>query len=366
MTTFAGGMTPVQFYSGLNIVNSNQKFTSIIGYGAVGDDSTDNTTAIQNCINAVAVTGGWVFVPPGIYKTHTLTLPFNVGIIGDLYSDRTTVTIPSGSVLKSIAAEPLISCLYVKPIRSLGVSHITLDGAATGTIGITSRLIVGFVYDSVFVHDFTQRGFSLNGCLCGTIKDSWFHHSPIQIHFELLDDLGGTGFYMAPNFVKIMNCTIAYHPTWGIYYTGGLMLEVIGTNIESGGTNGNAATGCIYYKGNSGVANQSHIGLIMRDCWIENHYGTLISLPEPTNTVRQLSIIDNLMSVKEVTPEVEINIVGANTINHVIVRSSCLQNTASLISNGANASIVNDNSVIAGTITKSNSGTYYTVDTTSA
>jgi Pectate lyase superfamily protein len=48
--------------------------TSILDYGAVGDGATDNTTAIQNAINAVT-TGGVVLVPGFNYNiTGTLTI----------------------------------------------------------------------------------------------------------------------------------------------------------------------------------------------------------------------------------------------------------------------------------------------------
>lgn len=36
-------------------------------YGALGDGATDDTTAIQNAINALSSTGGIVFLPPGVY-----------------------------------------------------------------------------------------------------------------------------------------------------------------------------------------------------------------------------------------------------------------------------------------------------------
>jgi hypothetical protein len=40
-------------------------------YGAIGNGTTDDTTAIQSAINAISTTGGWIFFPPGVYKITT-------------------------------------------------------------------------------------------------------------------------------------------------------------------------------------------------------------------------------------------------------------------------------------------------------
>jgi len=52
-------------------------------YGAVGDGSTDNTTAIQAAIDASKVDGGIVFFPPGIYDISApLVVPSHTRIVG--------------------------------------------------------------------------------------------------------------------------------------------------------------------------------------------------------------------------------------------------------------------------------------------
>lgn len=52
-------------------------------YGAEGDNSTDDTAAIQACITAAAATGGIVYFPPGTYKiTSGLTIAGAVDLVG--------------------------------------------------------------------------------------------------------------------------------------------------------------------------------------------------------------------------------------------------------------------------------------------
>jgi len=45
----------------------------VMAYGAIGDDATDDTAAIQAAIDAAAVSGGVIFFPPGIYKFSGLS-----------------------------------------------------------------------------------------------------------------------------------------------------------------------------------------------------------------------------------------------------------------------------------------------------
>lgn len=67
-------------------------------YGAVGDNATDNTSAIQAAIDAAYTAGGQpVYFPPGIYISGALTLQYRVSLIG---SSRQPGSIASGSVLK--------------------------------------------------------------------------------------------------------------------------------------------------------------------------------------------------------------------------------------------------------------------------
>lgn len=58
---------------------------NVLDFGAVGDATTDDTVAIQNAINAAAVTGADIYLPPGKYVvTDTLTIPIHgAGTVGE-------------------------------------------------------------------------------------------------------------------------------------------------------------------------------------------------------------------------------------------------------------------------------------------
>jgi hypothetical protein len=85
--------TLVVHLSGTEIVTGNKSFTGSLierdpiidarSYGAIGDNSTDNTTFLQNAINAAYVLpGGIVLIPAGTYKHTGLTLKAGVRLKG--------------------------------------------------------------------------------------------------------------------------------------------------------------------------------------------------------------------------------------------------------------------------------------------
>lgn len=97
------------------------------GYGAAGDGTTNDTTAIQNAINAaIAAGGGTVYLPPGSYKiTTVLTLGGNIHLRG--------------------------AGRWASVILAVGCSGLTYDGtAAAGNTDITR--------DSIVLEDFGLRG----------------------------------------------------------------------------------------------------------------------------------------------------------------------------------------------------------------
>jgi hypothetical protein len=92
-------------------------------HGAVGNGSTDDTTAIQTTINLASSTGGVVFFPPGTYPIGTsLTIASNMTIKG------------SGSGTSFITQSSTSSDIFVgADIASLRIESIRLNGPGTGT-----------------------------------------------------------------------------------------------------------------------------------------------------------------------------------------------------------------------------------------
>lgn len=121
-------------------------------YGAKGDNSTDDTTAIQAAINALPSTGGIVIFPPGDY---CISSSLNLGN-GDASTDSTvnaialvgagsgtgsgfTSLFPTGATrLKWIGSSgtgPMVQ--IAGPCRNMRVEDIQLDGNDLASIGLS-------------------------------------------------------------------------------------------------------------------------------------------------------------------------------------------------------------------------------------
>jgi len=102
-------LTKTQFNrteTGATIKVTNDKlkeFISVNDFGAVGDYSNDDTTAIQNALNAAGTAEKNVYVPAGTYKiTSTLYIPAGVRVIGEgKYNNWSTSTQVKGTVFKT-------------------------------------------------------------------------------------------------------------------------------------------------------------------------------------------------------------------------------------------------------------------------
>lgn len=102
-------------------------------YGAVGNGSTLNTTAIQNAINACAGTGGSVLLTAGTYRSGTLTLgddmTFFIDPTATLLGSTTSTHYPvltSGTGNTQVSKNCKRALLFVP-----GRSEVKIDGGGT-------------------------------------------------------------------------------------------------------------------------------------------------------------------------------------------------------------------------------------------
>jgi hypothetical protein len=89
-------------------------YVSVKDFGALGNGSNDDTTAIQNAINAVhGIGGGTVYLPEGNYIiTSPLTLYSNIAFIGDSVT-ATKITKTTNTPVDATATAQLV-CLFLQ------------------------------------------------------------------------------------------------------------------------------------------------------------------------------------------------------------------------------------------------------------
>jgi hypothetical protein len=148
-----------------NIVNAKAD------YGAVGDDSTDDTAAIQDAIDTVNTAGGGVvFLPYGTYKT---TASISLGD-GTDYVHRVTLVGEFrgtsgnyGSTIKAYHTDPVItikgnyaSSAQGNCCQNINVGKLRIDGsnATTTTTGIHIGQAFEIIISEVMIHQMGGDG----------------------------------------------------------------------------------------------------------------------------------------------------------------------------------------------------------------
>lgn len=149
-------------------------------FGAAGNGTTDDTTAIQNTINAAHTAGGGVvFFPPGTYKiTAALTVYTHISLAGS----GSGVTDGSGggggtSVTEINQTSTSLDCLTGTDVYDFSMSDITLNGPGSGTgIGLELKLSTDGDTRYVTLKNVTSQNFGADGIKIDTLIVSFFQN----------------------------------------------------------------------------------------------------------------------------------------------------------------------------------------------
>lgn len=193
---------------------------SVKDFGAVGDATTDDTTAFQNAINYVnSLGGGTVFVPTARYKfTGVLELKANVSLVGTQDGPFE----PSGNFLTTTKAPTLL-------ITNTATSFIT-QTTGTGYVGNNTIKNLAFGYPSqiaatsaaaITVYPYTitldQGGATIENCFFYNSYNGVFVHNG---KVRILNCNFGTLHYgitldRAVDWVQIDNIQFCPYYTYG-------------------------------------------------------------------------------------------------------------------------------------------------------
>jgi hypothetical protein len=207
-----GGSTPT---GAVNRSSSDklQDFISVKDFGAVGDGSTDDTTAITNCWNYVAtLNGGTVYYPTGVYKVTSLVHP-NVPIthIGSQQwvtaGTRPTTIVGSGTTVFYIGH-------YSTNQGAAGtqITNINIRGnGSTQTTGTNTALRIncGFISLNNVSCNYCDTGLELNIGVYSTYIGCTFYGQTYGVNCKL----ASTDIYPAQNggyqALSLISCSTA-------------------------------------------------------------------------------------------------------------------------------------------------------------
>lgn len=235
-------------------------FTNVKQYGALGNGTTDDTSAISSALSSLSSTGGVLFFPSGTYITGNQTILSNVLIMG-AGRGATIIKLKSGSNTDLFSANTgninlsaAVNTGSATAVAEFGFVHLTLDGNSSGQSSGTSYPLRFYGRDFTLDHMDIQNGYS-GGMLCdwnntaqiGGVSDQMEARiSHVKIHdnsgiglqmggphdSQLLNVLSynntSHGFHLAPNAAGMLftQCH-TYHLSQSV--------SAVGYLIESGG-----------------------------------------------------------------------------------------------------------------------------------
>jgi hypothetical protein len=197
---------------------------NVLDFGAVGDGTTDCTSAIQAAINSIATDGGAVYFPPGEYViSSTLTIStYGVSLVGAsasaLWNGGSNVAVNGSVIVKSAA-------MTTDAIQVVGGKFVMQDLSLIGRSGNSG--------DGVYFKD-SQSSVLLNVCVA---------------------DIGGNGIRIGTKTGSVGNCNgwQLTNVTSQSNNQHGVLIYDQSTTVPTDGPNANAGTAVgLNVAGNSG------------------------------------------------------------------------------------------------------------------
>ena len=209
---------------------------SVRDYGAKGDNSTDDTAAIQATINMARTTGGTVYFPRGIYViTTSLTYAaiagadpiYRVHFAGDGIGASLIRQINAGDglTITGYTGSPINPNLYTH------ISDLQFVGSGSGQ-GLT---ITNGAYVYVEACHFTGWAYGFYGAnfLSSTFTACAFRFN--QRGF-VIERITGGNYASSPNALTMLNCEIGANSLFGGWVLGPGVFTMQGGAIEGNGT----------------------------------------------------------------------------------------------------------------------------------
>ena len=135
----------------------NLGWINVKNYGALGDGSNDDTTAIANAIAAIPSTGGVLYFPPGTYKTSGgFTLAYPTKVIGCGMGNFDGAAITQINCTSSNTALFTVTADYSK-FENISLENTYAGTPTSGSAGIKTNgtyLEQKVDYDSVSIYGF--------------------------------------------------------------------------------------------------------------------------------------------------------------------------------------------------------------------
>ena len=218
-------------------VDKDSLVINVKDYGATGDGTTDDTTAIQNAVTKAKSVARVLYFPKGTYLfSSTIT---GYGLIAGDGRGITTLKYTGTSTAIQLAAT-VGTRSYNGRLEGF---TLTVPSGSTATVGIDMESHSNAYITNVAVSGFTTTGFWLRSTV---VSGGCVYNTFVNVEATVC----GTGFLIdgiQSNENRFFGCRTNLNTTFGWHITGGNHNQIIGCSTESGNTGvlieGGAASG---------------------------------------------------------------------------------------------------------------------------
>jgi hypothetical protein len=283
-------LPPAATFTNAGIVKQTQY--NVFDYGAIGDNSHDDTTNIQAAIDAAfsaTPSGGIVYFPPGIFKVSAqLNLYSGTNIQGAGCGGRSNSANPNPSLeaptAASIINQTANAHVFANVAPNYVIEHVTIEnimiqGPGTGTgIGIFLDWELGNSLSGGRVNYITLKNVTIYQMGGNGVR----LHTPLVSHFDsvICQKCGGAGFstYDGGTSLTFTSCWMLGNAT------GYLIGETVAGAPTTNGTLYIAFTGCAsdYNVTGYSINNAQTVGFL--GCGAEKNSGNALYI-NSSNTV---------------------------------------------------------------------------------
>jgi hypothetical protein len=156
---------------------------SVKDFGATGDGTTDDTTAIQNAINSFTSNGGVLNFPVGNYKiTSTLTVSKPVMLVGQGSGDLSAIAgVPATQITWAGSASPMINYGGFGTLFSGGgIQYLALNGSSIATQCLVTKDLTRATFISIVLSNAVTSAWLLTNTT-GQFPTGFFNCDDIRI-----------------------------------------------------------------------------------------------------------------------------------------------------------------------------------------
>jgi hypothetical protein len=241
---------------------------SVKDFGAVGNDITDDTAAIQLAINYANTIGGDVYFPPGIYKiTSGLTIN-NSGDTADTF--KASMYGDSSASARIHGAPGAYNMLTITGGTGAGLeSHQVIRGLFFVKEDFVGFCIGGDNLAFLSLEDVScfngEYAFYATDVLSSVFYSCVFRQSNVGLYAQYSN-------VSYPNALTMVGCVIGNCRDKGVWVVGGTNFNMFGGSVESNGIDGISATKFGVLLNNSGV--QGSVSGNFSGVYFENNKGT--------------------------------------------------------------------------------------------